>query len=1379
MPNLYNIDAINEALREIPKEERVNLDQYRNAAKSVMGNFTRRVPNDEVLGALLSSTVNSGTALIPDEESNKRRERSALSATAWEVMFVVLAERNNIQRPDGLSSYLEPLLRKGDTSGNAFLAKQEQKKEFRDLAQKYDEYLKKLTANYDPEEMLGWSDGALVENTFFGDNVRSFEGLYRLYTAARDAEQLLEEKEGINRYLSEESRECLKRLSDDLPVLSELLARYEMICHPYYEKIDFKKLVNEGEILTKANNAVNRLGEDSNEAGYLKQVAELSRRMNQVQEWRLTNELQKNGFDLSSLTIRDMRLKDYPLNAADGPQLRDLKEDDYIICRDNVGHIMAFRPDGEKFAPVEAKYLIDNVLRDSMTTQMDKLLELTTGDVADPFWMVTGSAEYRNLKAAQAAYNKVRKATSHPPKEEELGALSESLDAMEAAAVAYLQYKDPETANVSFSEYMERKGNSLNLNEREKARLQAAFTTRDLARVTRSTLATSHDLGMKNTQVMAVDNTFYQGLLRRYDAAQKELDQKMNEGGDDFAMEVATLLDDPNMLQDDAAPYPDNRTAVLLWEMRQMTDLIERTEVAMGLRMQERAIDPKEKARAENVRKLGGTDVASFSVDALRKQLEGSLEAATKGQDQLQNEVSLTLDYSPTEFVASETLMNSRIARSNSSQEVKEYLEEEKATLESKDNALLQHRIKGLERIEELERNNPSHPPKTGYTAERNGQPVVGEPQMGDKIMLPGVHERRSQNTMNGCWSVSLCSQMEYRGVYLPQEYIRSYRPSEAENDMGSDEPVQYYSNRKQVIADYSALVNRVLPNSALFQSGFMWNRNNPESVEKYKTIIKEMVFHALTKDNSPVSICAGGHYMTIVGMEGDKVFLKNPMRVPGIGNPEGIDTWTIDELMKKGKGQLEINWLSDVTPTLGGSVASDKCWWQKEGEFYGNGRFHSNQRCEVKDPLTEKSTGLVSDCYMQLSNDAKAKVSVFTPINMKYTRLPGGCYNADALKVMENEIFGFYKSGPEGKKLPIPGAVGSVLEEMQNLQLGVRKEDPHGGMLTLAEKYLDALTAVKNAQKEKPSHEMQKLQDSLTKQLQTVRTAIFDAREADYKRMAGTGDYSEFLGGEYEKKPDFLTQRTYAACRANYLNLENSLSGMLYFDRARTFGPEDKNWINAMRTNSVTQGIAAIKDGDAFKSMMGEILEQSYDAKFYMGNSYDNYKEALSRKAGIENNKKANISRATEEAIKAYTDNLSPEAARQEMENLDKEREALIEDAGYAKDHPLRGKSVLGAYIAKLSPLRVEIREGKTAGLFARYAKHQNKVKEKAQDGPKRTTYAKANARRQEAAYAKEQAEKRQAEMEKRKAAMAQQQNSNAAPEKKQPSKAGPKAKP
>ena len=651
---------------------------------------------------------------------------------------------------------------------------------------------------------------------------------------------------------------------------------------------------------------------------------------------------------------------------------------------------------------------------------------------------------------------------------------------------------------------------------------------------------------------------------------------------------------------------------------------------------------------------------------------------------------------------------------------MQDYLNDPANELNSKEKALLEHRIECLKMIEEQERSGSFHPPKTGYIALRDGKPVEGEPKFGDKIMLPGVRQRRNQNTLNGCWSVSLSTQLGYRGVKLEQERIRGYRPDNREAEAtGTSDNDQFYRNRKQMMSECTGLVSKMLPNSVMIRMQFGWRGMGPEQIEEMKKDFRDAVHHALTKDNSPLSICAGGHYLTIVGMKGDKFYVKNPMHLLG-GDPETIETWTLDDFMKKAKTNMEFYWTADITPSLGGSVEPLDRKWFTDGIFYGNGQAYSTSRNDSAEPLNDAVKGIAGSVKWGNSNH---QVTVFQARNMKYNRLPGGCYNADALEVMEKELDAFYNPGLGGKRKKLPNWVGEVRMQMGELRDKNNKENPHDKMLDLAETYLKALEEVRKARETDPSEQMQNLERTLSRQLNQVRRAVFDAMEADYKSCIG--DHEEMITyGNREVCPKGMRTGNFEKSRQNFLGMERGFSGMVYFHQAKSYGPEDKNWIVAMRPTAAEQGIAKIKNSEALHNLMEEIHDNALFA-----DNYDAYQEFLSRKAG---NKPKKVSKTLEDKIKTFKETLTQEEAKKKLEELPKEKASRIAKAGFTREEADRtSASDIAKCMKSASRLRIAARSGKTDVLFNRYLEHLSKVnaKNKAEQS-KETVHEKQNVK-------------------------------------------------
>lgn len=1274
----YSIESIKTAIKNIHDDVSVGDYFAQNTVRE----------NSNGLDQTLINAFFHGDYVIKDD--GEREARSKLSADAWDQMIALVSKRAQIKPPTGTSIFIENLLKADSPEHNQSVLQAVENEDFSAQAKLLGDYLKDLPA-YDADEMLGLSDEELVRN---------FPQMYALYSAAQGAVELLDSRQaGIREHLSDESREQLKKLAADMLVFSAVMARYEMICNPRYENVNVVQLAGAENAASKARTVAYPDKGTTNRAtvGFFTQVENLAQRNELLFNRDILRGLVNDGFELSSLKIVDLKQKEYSLNSPQGLQIKSAHDQQRpLVIRDGAGNIKALRPENGKFVETNARHLVDNTLHAVMNERLNGLAELATGRQADPIWMLTGSPEYRELKAALAAHAQFAKGCSHPPKATELDELDKSLNALREASIKYLKHKDPDISDdMTFERYMQLKGNGLN--SREAARLKAAFTARDLSDDTRSILSLSHELGVKNSQILAVDKTFYQGLLRKHNGLEAKLEALMthSEKGAELEERINTLLADEKMYSSEHNPYPDDEIATLLWENRQVAELLERTETAMGLRMQDRAIDPKEKARAEASRKFGGDDPALYSVEVLRDRLNAAFAAEGKKQSK---------DDGPgfwaPEFVVSQKILQSKIVNSNSSKEVREYLKDQANELNSKEKALLEHRIECLEKIEEQERSGSFHPPKTGYIALRDGKPVEGEPKYGDKIMLPGVRQRRNQNTLNGCWSVSLGTQLGYRGVKLEQERIRGYRPDnrEAEGTGGSDIE-QFYHNRKQVMSEYTGLVSKMLPNSVMVRMQLGWTGAGPDFIRGIKEDFRDAVHHALTKDNSPLSICAGGHYLTIVGMKGDKFYVKNPMHLLG-GDPETIETWTLDDFMKKAKTDMEVYWTADITPSLGGSVEPLDRKWFSDGIFYGNGQAYSTSRNDFVKPLNDAVKGISGSVRWGNTNH---QVTVFQARNMKYNRLPGGCYNADALEVMEKELDAFYNPGLGGKRMKLPNGVGEVRMQMGVLRDKNITENPHDKMLDLAKTYLKALKEVREARETDPSEQMQNLERTLSRQLNQVRRAVFDAMEADYKSCIGDHE-NKITYGNREVCPKGMNKGEFEKSRKNFQGMEIGFSGMVYFHQVKSFGPEDQNWINAMRPAAAQKGIAEIKNSEALHNLMEEIHDHALFAE-----NYDAYKEFLSRKAG---NPAKKVSSGVEQRIKTFEETPTPEEAKKKLEELPKEKASRIAKAGFTAEEAAKisaGDIVLSMKSA--SRLRIAARSGKTDVLFNRYLEHLGKV--------------------------------------------------------------------
>lgn len=166
----------------------------------------------------------------------------------------------------------------------------------------------------------------------------------------------------------------------------------------------------------------------------------------------------------------------------------------------------------------------------------------------------------------------------------------------------------------------------------------------------------------------------------------------------------------------------------------------------------------------------------------------------------------------------------------------------------------------------------------------------------------------------------------------------------------------------------------------------------------------------------------------------------------------------------------------------------------------------------------------------------------------------------------------------------------------------------------------------------------------------------------------------------------------------------------MVYFRQIKSsYGPEDKNWIKAMRPTAAENGIAAIKNSEALHNLMEEIHDHALFADNYMGETYDAYQEFLSRKAG---NKPNTVKERIQKKIDTFKETLTQEEARKKLEELPKERANRIAKAGFTSEEAAKiSASDIATSMKTASRLRIAARSGKTDVLFNRYLEHLGKV--------------------------------------------------------------------
>ena len=216
----------------------------------------------------------------------------------------------------------------------------------------------------------------------------------------------------------------------------------------------------------------------------------------------------------------------------------------------------------------------------------------------------------------------------------------------------------------------------------------------------------------------------------------------------------------------------------------------------------------------------------------------------------------------------------------------------------------------------------------------REGQELGRKPRVlktrGGGVQLE-IDQDRFQTSANGCWSCSGYLMARSRGVSnVTQEEIRCYRPDLGDEQVLANDDVDenYSVDRAKPLKDNADSVLRFAPNSMMHTVEIApyspANEADGYSSAKYiqNTVnaLKQMINHAITVDHSPVAMYRPGHYITIVGIEGDEVLYKDSNQWRGRKEPPNHTfRRSLKDMVERsffyehGAHSIEINWLSDI----------------------------------------------------------------------------------------------------------------------------------------------------------------------------------------------------------------------------------------------------------------------------------------------------------------------------------------------------------------------------------------------------------------------------------------------------------------------------------
>lgn len=201
-------------------------------------------------------------------------------------------------------------------------------------------------------------------------------------------------------------------------------------------------------------------------------------------------------------------------------------------------------------------------------------------------------------------------------------------------------------------------------------------------------------------------------------------------------------------------------------------------------------------------------------------------------------------------------------------------------------------------------------------------------------VMLEDVYQKEFQNTAAGCWANFFQILASSKGVDLSQNDIKSYRPDKSLQEaqqVTEDIHNAYNTDRENNALEMADSILSFVPNTMLREveiapyNDAIKAENITEEQFK-KSAIDEMsriIRNAIEFDRSPVGVLMGGHYITIIGINGDKIKYKDSLyHDDNRTEPDKTHEGTLSELLgdklsaqsgMAGLSGIQLTWMKDI----------------------------------------------------------------------------------------------------------------------------------------------------------------------------------------------------------------------------------------------------------------------------------------------------------------------------------------------------------------------------------------------------------------------------------------------------------------------------------
>lgn len=490
--NIEKLKRIVEANQPKNKQEALNhLNSICNKLES----------SEEELQSAFSSMYPGEDLVIHDPSI--RAARKALSEQAREAFFDMIADSTLRNPGPGVNREMQ-ILFKPETSQasidqNAILRKAIAEKDYATQAKFLEDRIKELPA-FDPVSLISLSDEELVNQ--YKQNRAYIE-------LTSEAENFLRSKE-VMAQVSESTRKTLQEMKNNIDIFTAIKVRFEMISDPHYAVFDTDKLV-QADLNAYLFEGFSKCAAPSDYelndqlTGFSNLIASTSTYASMVTGALMKLEMEKDGLPLDTSRTFNHNMVEHailPRHPLDNIEYA-LNKNEPLICRSGDGTITAYKMEGKRVVHTDPAAILDNALTSALGSELKNASKMLNSSAANPFWMLTGSSQYKNVKRSVAEFEKLVSDLGNPPKVQDYKILETALSALEKTTADYMTHKGVspnEVTNIKSYKADFKTQHHKQPNSREIARMEGVLEIRHMIEKTRQAMSLTQDLQLQNTR---------------------------------------------------------------------------------------------------------------------------------------------------------------------------------------------------------------------------------------------------------------------------------------------------------------------------------------------------------------------------------------------------------------------------------------------------------------------------------------------------------------------------------------------------------------------------------------------------------------------------------------------------------------------------------------------------------------------------------------------------------------------------------------------------------------------------------------------------------------------------------------------------------------